>query len=120
MSHSPPVLYRTLARERQIIEGRYKILGDRKIGFEVAEYDHTKPLVIDPILVYSTYLGGSADDSGNSITTDSSGNVYVAGTTASTNFPAHTPAFVTNKDLDDIFVTKIDAAGANVLYSTYN
>src|ERR1041384_3161814 len=114
-----PVIYQTIDGDHHTIEGRYKLLGDRKIGLEVAEYDHTKPLVIDPTLVYSTYLGGSADDSGNSITTDSSGNVYVTGTTASTNFPTHTPAFATSKGLEDIFVSKIDAAGANVLYSTY-
>jgi aldose sugar dehydrogenase len=114
-----PAIYQTINGQRHTIEGRYKLLGDHKMGFEVAEYDHAKPLVIDPTLVYSTYLGGSGDDSGNSIATDSSGNVYVAGTTASMNFPAQTPAFVTSKALEDIFITKIDAAGANVLYSTY-
>ena len=114
-----PIVYQTIDGERRPIEGRYKLLGDRKVGFEVAEYDQAQPLVIDPTLVYSTYLGGSGDDSGNSITTDSSGNVYVAGTTASTNFPTHTPAFGTKNALEDIFVTRIDAAGANVLYSTY-
>ena len=114
-----PLMYQTIDGERHTIDGRYKLLGDRKVGFEVAAYDHTRPLVIDPTLVYSTYLGGSADDTGNSITTDSGGNVYVTGTTASTNFPTHTPAFATKNALEDIFVTKIDAAGANVLYSTY-
>src|SRR5262249_53545440 len=114
-----PVIYQMSDGERHTIEGRYKLLGDRKIGFEVAEYDQAKPLVIDPTLVYSTYLGGTGDDSGISIATDSSGNVYVTGTTASTNFPTHNPAFGTKNALEDIFVTKIDAAGANVLYSTY-
>jgi uncharacterized repeat protein (TIGR01451 family) len=114
-----PVIYQTINGERHTIAGRYKLLGDRKVGFKVAEYDHAQPLVIDPTLVYSTYLGGSGDDSGNSIATDSSGNVYVAGTTASANFPTHTPAFTLSKGLEDIFVAKIDAAGANILYSTY-
>jgi uncharacterized repeat protein (TIGR01451 family) len=119
LTQRKPVVYQTIDGERRTIEGRYKVLGDRRIGFEVAEYDHTKELVIDPTLVYSTFLGGSADDSGNSIAVDSSGNVYITGTTASTNFPTHTPAFATGKGLEDMFVTKIDAAGANVLYSTY-
>src|SRR5205807_5274803 len=86
---------------------------------EISEYDPDKPLVIDPTLVYSTYLGGSGDDSGSSVAIDSSGNVYVAGTTASTNFPTRGAAFPNNKALSDIFVTKIDAAGANIIYSTY-
>ena len=114
-----PLIYQTIDGERRRIEGRYKLLSYREVGFEIGEYDHTKLLVIDPTLVYSTYLGGNGDDSGNSIAVDSGGNVYIAGTTASTNFPTHTPAFATNNGLEDIFVTKIDAAGANVLYSTY-
>src|SRR5439155_9806600 len=81
--------------------------------------DPSKSLVIDPTLVYSTYLGGSGDDSGSSIAIDNSGNVYIAGTTASTNFPTRGAAFPNSKALNDIFVTKIDAAGANIIYSTY-
>ena len=100
--------------ERREIGGNYRLLRNREVGFEIGEYDQTKPLVIDPTLVYSTYLGGSGDDSGSSIAIDSSGNVYVAGTTASTNFPTHGPAFSINKGLSDIFVTKIDPAGANI------
>jgi uncharacterized repeat protein (TIGR01451 family) len=114
-----PSIYQTINGERRKIEGAYKLLANHEVGFEIAEYDRAQPLVIDPTLVYSTYLGGSGDDSGNSIAIDSSGNVYVAGTTASTNFPTHNAAFGTKNALEDIFVTKIDAAGANVLYSTY-
>ncbi len=114
-----PSIYQMIDGERRAIEGKYQLLRNREVGFEVGAYDQTKPLVIDPTLVYSTYLGGSGDDSGSSVAVDSSGNVYIAGTTASTNFPTHGPAFSTNNGLSDIFVTKIDAAGANVLYSTY-
>ena len=88
-------------------------------GFEVGTYDRSKPLVIDPTLVYSTYLGGTGDDLGNSIAVDSNNNIYVTGTTDSTNFPLQGAAFGANAGLADIFVTKIDAAGANVIYSTY-
>jgi uncharacterized repeat protein (TIGR01451 family) len=114
-----PVIYQNINGGRHEIDGGYKLLANREVGFEVGEYDQTKPLVIDPTLVYSTYLGGSGDDSGSSIALDASGNVYVTGTTASINFPTRTPAFSTNKGLSDIFVTKIDAAGANIIYSTY-
>jgi len=114
-----PVIYQTIDGQRHVIGGNYKRLRNHEIGFEIGEYDRTKPLVIDPTLVYSTYLGGSGDDSGSSIALDSVGNVYIAGTTASTNFHTHGAAFSTNKGLSDIFVTKIDPAGANIVYSTY-
>ena len=114
-----PIFYQTIAGQRRVIDGKYYLLSNREVGFEVGDYDHAKPLVIDPTLVYSTYLGGSGDDSGSSIAVDSSGNVYVVGTTALTTFPTHTPAFATNKGLSDIFVTKIDPAGANIIYPTY-
>ncbi len=114
-----PVIYQEVEGERRIIDGGYVLLDKHTVGFEVGEYDHAQPLVIDPTLVFSTYLGGAGDDSGSSITRDSSGNIYVAGSTASTNFPTVGPAFSTNKGLTDISVTKIDPTGANIIYSTY-
>ncbi len=114
-----PVIYQEIAGQRRAIEGRFVLSGKRQVGFELGSYDRTKPLVIDPTLVYSTYLGGSSDDLGSSIAVDSSNNIYIAGTTSSTNFPLHGAAFGVKAGLADIFVTKIDAAGANILYSTY-
>ena len=67
----------------------------------------------------STYLGGSGDDSGSSVPIDGSNNVYIAGTTSSANFPTHGPAFPNSAGLSDIFVTKIDPTGGNIVYSTY-
>jgi uncharacterized repeat protein (TIGR01451 family) len=114
-----PVVYQEIAGVRKPVAGRYVLTGKREISFEVGPYDKTRSLVIDPTLVYSTYLGGSGDDLGSSIAVDSSNNVYVAGTTSSTNFPTHGPAFSNNAGLSDIFVTKIDASGGNIVYSTY-
>ena len=114
-----PSVYQEIDGGRRMIEGNYVLLRNREVGFEVGEYDRNKPLVIDPTLIYSTYLGGSGDDLGNSIAVDSSNNVYIAGTTSSLNFPTHGPAYPNNTGLSDIFVTKIDSAGSNIVYSTY-
>jgi uncharacterized repeat protein (TIGR01451 family) len=114
-----PLIYQEIDGQRQIIEGRFILVGRRQAAFEVGRYDRTRPLVIDPTLVYSSYLGGSGDDLGSSIAVDSSNNIYIAGTTSSTNFPLINAAFGAKAGLADIFVTKIDAAGANIIYSTY-
>ncbi len=114
-----PVVYQEINGQRQLIDGRFVLFGKRQAGFAVASYDLTKPLVIDPTLIYSSYFGGSGDDLGGSIAVDSNNNIYIAGTTSSTNFPLQGAAFGVNAGLADIFVTKIDAAGANVIYSTY-
>jgi hypothetical protein len=90
------------------------------IGFAVGAYDPSQPLIIDPVLVYATYLGGSGDDEGNSITVDAAGNVYVAGFTNSINFPTANAAQPTQGGgQQDAFVAKLNPAGSALLYSTY-
>jgi hypothetical protein len=73
---------------RSYVDSHYVLKNGDQVGFEVAAYDAGKALVIDPVLSYSTYLGGSMDDFGNAIAVDSDGNIYVTGGTSSTNFPA--------------------------------
>jgi uncharacterized repeat protein (TIGR01451 family) len=114
-----PIVYQDVDGKRRTVEGRYALLRNREVTFELGQYDPTKPLVIDPTLVYSTYLGGGGDDLGSSIAIDASNNIYIAGTTSSSNFPTHGPAFPGNAGLSDVFVTKIESPGGNVLYSTY-
>jgi uncharacterized repeat protein (TIGR01451 family) len=113
-----PVIYQDVDGQRRNVDGRFIVAG-REIGFEIASYDKTKPLVIDPTLVYSSYLGGAGDDSGSSVDVDNSGNIYVTGTTSSIAFPTHIPFQSSNAGLADAFVTKLDPTGANVIYSTY-
>lgn len=84
-----PVMYQTVGGQRQTVEGEFvvhDISEGRQIGFQVAAYDVGVPLVIDPVLVYSSYLGGGSSF-GNSIAVDSAGNAYVTGTTYSSDFP---------------------------------
>jgi hypothetical protein len=107
-----------ILQEGKRIEGGYVVRG-REVAFELAKYDAAKPLVIDPVLVYSTYLGGSGADFGNGIAVDGSGNAYVTGFTNSTNFPTANPLQTSNAGSNDVIVTKINAAGSALVYSTY-
>jgi uncharacterized repeat protein (TIGR01451 family) len=115
----PPNVYQEISGERRAVTGRYVVTDAQVISFAVGAYDKTQPLIIDPVLVYSTYLGGSGDDPASSITIDGSNNIYITGTTNSTNFPSQGPAFPNKAGLSDIFVTKINSAGNAVVYSTY-
>src|SRR6266852_5641612 len=114
-----PVVYQESGNVRKEIAGRYVLRGKRQIGFEVATYDASKPLIIDPLLSYSTYLGGSGDDVGNAIAVDSSGNAYVTGFTGSTNFPTKSPTQSASGGGFDAFVAKLDPTGSTLFYSTF-
>ena len=83
-----PIVYQEINGVRREISGRYVLQGKDRVGFQVAAYDRSKPLVIDPVLAYSTYLGGSGDDNqALGIAVDAAGNAYVTGFTSSTDFP---------------------------------
>lgn len=115
-----PLVYQATAGGRQELDGRYVLKGPDQVGFAVAAYDASRPLIIDPVLVYSTYFGGADNDAANGITVDGQGNVYVTGFTMSTDLPTADPyqaAFGGGKG--DAFVTKISADGSAILYSTY-
>jgi hypothetical protein len=120
-----PVMYQEVAGVRLAVEGNYTVRGDGQVGFAVGEYNAQLPLVIDPVLVYSTYLGGSDEDTGTDIAVDSAGNAYICGETLSTNFPtanALDSTFAPNPDFPgsrDAFVTKLNANGNALVYSTY-
>jgi len=115
-----PIVYQEVDGRRRDLSGRYVRRGARQVGFEVAGYDPRIPLVIDPVLVYSTYLGGNGVDLGGGIAVDSSGNTYVAGQTSSTNFPTTAGAFQTSyAGGTDAFVAKLNASGTALVYSTY-
>jgi len=119
LRHRRPRVYQQLASGRSEISGHYVLQGSGRVGFEIGAYDHALPLVIDPTLVYSSYLGGSADDHGYSVAVDSSGCAYTIGETWSANFPLLNSMQSTPDGDTDIFVTKWNAAGTGILYSTY-
>jgi hypothetical protein len=91
------------------------------VRFDVDQYDPALPLVIDPVLSYSSYLGGNTRDEASAVAVDSSGNVYIAGYTNSTNFPMITKSQVSSGDCPpcgNVFVTKINSSGTAVVYTT--
>ncbi len=114
-----PVSYQESKGIRQGVPSRYVLKGQQRVGFEVAAYDARKPLIIDPVLVYSTYLGGSNDDRGFGIAVDQHGNAYVTGGTASSNFPTKNPFQGTFGGGLDAFVSKLNEDGSALVYSTY-
>jgi len=119
-----PVAYQLNGGVRREVEVAYRLTGERTFRFAMGDYDPELPLVIDPVLSYSTYLGGSKQDTAWDIALDGSGNVYVAGESLSTQLATTSGAFQTNFGGGttvggDIFVTKIDATGSNLVYLTY-
>ncbi len=115
-----PILYQNEGLIHQPVQGRYKITGTKEVGFEVPSYDKTRPLVIDPVLDYATYLGGSSHDGAYGIAVDSAGEAFITGHTYSIDFPVTPGAAQTvNVGNPDAFVAKINSAGTALLYSTY-
>lgn len=98
---------------------RYRLTGECEVGFEIAKYDPAEPLIIDPQLSYSTYLGGSGVDAATSVAVDASGNMYIAGYTDSTDFPLAAPLQPTSGHGVDGFVAKFNPAGTQLIYATY-
>ena len=128
-----PRVYQTFGTEQRPVPAKFVIQNDSTVRFAIADYDRTRTLVIDPVLSYSTYLGGSSDESCTTISgttipgcpaiaVDAAFNIYVAGSTTSTDFPlvsGATPYQGTLKGGADVFVTKLNSTGTAQLFSTY-
>ncbi len=122
-----PTVYQEDTRQsaienRQFLEGHFALAADGSVRFEIPNYDKSKRLIIDPVLSYSTFLGGSGNDSAAGIAVDGAGSAYVVGQTFSANFPGASPyqsvcgGCTSNSTA---FVTKFDGTGATLVYSTY-
>jgi len=115
-----PFFYQVRDGQRREIEGGYVVSENDEVGFRVGPYDPELPLVLDPDLEWSTFLGGSAADRATDIAVDGAGNVVVAGIRYSTDFPATGGALdSTLSGRTDVFVSKLDPSGSTLLFSTY-
>lgn len=122
ISERIPSAYQETAGSRHNVASRYRIVEPGVFGFEVEGYNPSIVLVIDPELVFSTYLGGNGPENGTGIVIDESGYVYVSGQTGSEGFPTENPYDSTyNGGLwgGDFFVTKFDPSGGQIIFSTY-
>jgi len=113
-----PVVYQETERGRTAIPGRYNILDDGGVVFDIGEYDRTRELVIDPVVGWATYLGGRDRDNLKGVAVDTAGNVYVVGSALSDDYPVVNP-IQTTQDVYAVVVSKFNSTGDTLLYSTY-
>ena len=113
-----PVLYEEMDHELRQVAGEFVLRGEREIGFAPAPYDHSHTLVIDPVITYGTYLGGSGDDKALALATNVLGHAYLTGQTSSLDFPG---AGQPNPNSpSDAFIMKVDPSdpsGSHLDYS---
>jgi len=114
-----PITYQIRDGKRSDVHARFVVEG-QKARIAVGDYDRTLALVVDPLIQYASYLGGTGLDSAAGLDVDEVGNLYITGTTMSTDFPGANGRFSsTNAGARDVFVTKVRADGSGVLWSTY-
>ena len=112
-----PRIYQELGAQRAHVEGSYRLLGNDRVGFVVGAYDPTRTLVIDPVLIVSTYLGGDYIDSGFDVALDKGGNIYVTGLTRSADFPVSEGAVRAPRGPSfDVFVAKLNPSATALEY----
>jgi len=121
LTHHKPFIYQADgAGRRRRIAGKYVLKESDRVGFEIGKYDRSRPLIIDPVLFYSTFVGGGGNDAGWDIAVDGAGNAYVIGSTSSIEFPATSGSYSTTyAGGSDTFVLKLNSTGSGLFYSTY-
>ncbi|MCB0194515.1 MAG: SBBP repeat-containing protein [Anaerolineae bacterium] len=116
LTEQAPIAWQTIAGQQNPVAVQFQADDDTNIaGFALGDYDPAYPLIIDPTLIYSTTFGGNSDDIAVDIATDNAGNIYLTGHTYSTSFPGGGSG---NAGYNDLFITKINAAGTAILYTT--
>jgi hypothetical protein len=113
-----PLIYQDTPHGRRLVAGGYRMRGRNRVGFEIGDHDSRYAIVIDPVILFSTYFGGNGDDTSSGVAVDSGGNIYVSGSTSSTNFPGAPigPPFTGTGQ--DAYVAKFTPAGS-LVFATY-
>ena len=116
-----PIVYQERNGKRQLVKGSYALLGNNEIGFKLGRYDRSRELVIDPVIVYSTFFGGTFYEEGDALAADSDGNAYMAGPTLSPSFPGSASIVLQPQTAGDydVFIAKINPQGTAVVWATY-
>jgi RHS repeat-associated protein len=116
-----PLLYQTIYGQRRDVSGKYVLEPNGMIGLQVTgSYDASLPLVLDPTVQFSSYLGGTGDDFAYGVAVDAYGNSYLTGKTSSTNFPTQNGyQDSASSSFPNVFVTKLNAQGTGIIWSTY-
>ena len=116
-----PRTFQRVGGRRVAVPSRYRLGAGGRFGFEVGSYDRRRPLVIDPELAWSTYLGGNSSDQAEAVALDAAGNVYVAGGTSSEDFPVTPGAADAQKSEggSEGFVSKFTPDGSRLVWSTF-
>ncbi len=119
----PPVAWQVGPHGREPVAVEFTVDEDRGVRFLTGPYDRTRPLVIDPALRFSTYLGGNSDDVGRAVVTAADGSIFVVGSSLSFDYPTTPGAFDRSRDSiggsRDLFVSKFDQTGGRLLWSTW-
>ena len=119
VQENAPLIYQDSERGQVRIKGRYRLLDARTVGFYVGRHDRSKPLIIDPVISYSSYLGGHGTTAITGVAVDSSGNLYMTGWTEAPDLPTVDAIQPSNEGSVNTFVAKLNASGNALLYATY-
>jgi hypothetical protein len=114
-----PIAYQTRNGHRVPIQVAFRLDNEGQLGFSVASYDHHLPLVIDPVVSYTHIIGVNNSTTVNGVQADSSGNVYVTGETAASNYPVVGGQSGLSSGSEEVYITKLDPTGTQILFSTY-
>jgi hypothetical protein len=116
-----PEIYQLAGNRREKIEGSYVLASNNEIALQLGPYDSNRPLIVDPVIQYSTFLGGTTSDSATGIFVDTGGNAYITGATSSSDFPVTSGTLQSKlrSTHSNAFISKLSANGSVLLYSTY-
>ena len=117
-----PVVYQEVDGRRQPVDGAWTVDDHKRAGFSLGRYDVTRPLVIDPVVEFASYLGGGGAEDGldnMGVAIDATGHIYIAGTTDSADFPTTGDIQDQFAGVTDAFVVKLDPSSSTIIYATY-